>query len=106
MKKKHQVNIQKTLNVSDSGLRMLCCDATRLKAVQLDRTAHVRIRKRGLVKSLASRTITGIVTVFNVRYPALNSSSFVSKKSCPNSNKSQNVQLILSFEKYLRINKS
>lgn len=61
-KKKHQVNMQKDWKlgwlVSKSpGSR----EATRLKVAQLKRISHVRTKKNGLVKSRASRTITGIV---------------------------------------------
>jgi hypothetical protein len=66
MKKRHQVNMQRILKeywwvseVSSEGTR----EATRLKVRQPDRRAHMRTRDRGLVRSLASSTITGMVVV-------------------------------------------
>lgn len=65
MKKKHQMNMQKLLNV----LRCLVFnsvgsnEATRLKVAQPDKTSHVRTKNSGLVKSLASSTITGMSNV-------------------------------------------
>lgn len=87
MKKKHQVNMQRILNdlpkskLDGSLLNSESpSEALRLKVMQPDRTSHVRTKKSGLVKSLASSTITGMVTIRNdpvskeKRYP------FVSKK--------------------------
>lgn len=83
VKKKHQVNIQKFLNMLRcSGFdRFLfnsegSSEATRLNVVQPDKTSHVRTKKRGLVKSLASSTITGIVTVLNVSDPVSNQTRY------------------------------
>lgn len=70
VKKKHHVNMQKILNVLGSGRWLKSsCEATRLKAVQQNKTSNVRTKKRGLVKSLASSTITGIATVLNLSNP-------------------------------------
>lgn len=76
LKKKHQSNMQRILNVLwwsmlDGSLLNSegSSEATRLKVMQPDRTSHVRTRKSGLVKSLASSTITGIATVVNVSDP-------------------------------------
>lgn len=76
VKKKHQVNMQKILNVLRCSLldgyllgSESSSEATRLKVVQPDKTSHVRTKKRGLVKSLASSTITGIVTMLNLSDP-------------------------------------
>lgn len=60
VKKKHQVNMQNILKVLGSECSS---EATRLKVAQLDKTSHVLTKKRGLVKSRASRTITGIVAM-------------------------------------------
>lgn len=74
VKKKHHVNMQKIQNVLMSwGLDGFksegSSEATRLKVVQLDKTSNVRTKKMGLVKSLASSTITGIVTTLNQSNP-------------------------------------
>lgn len=83
MKKKHQVNMQKILNMLRCSYlnRSLCnsefsSEATRLKVIQPDKTSHVRTKKMGLMKSLASSTITGILTVLNRSNPVSKKISF------------------------------
>ncbi|TNN37050.1 hypothetical protein EYF80_052793 [Liparis tanakae] len=93
VKKKHQEDMQKILNVSgcrwwsDELLFDCFSEATRLKVVQPDKTSHVRTRKRGLVKAPASRTITGIVMDLSGRRPG----DEVSKSSGSDS-ETQNLQ--------------
>lgn len=95
VKKKHQMNIQKILKVLFQVVLLCSTEATRLNAVQVVRTSNVRTRKRGLVKSLASSTITGIVTPCTLsdlasssifrrleQYLSLSSSRFIFFISC------------------------
>lgn len=98
-KKKHQVNIQKFLNMlMCSGFdRFLLSaegssEATRLKVVQPDKTSHVLTKKRGLVKSLASSTITGIVKMLNVSDPVSKQTRYPQVR-----------QMILQFLKIFKI---
>lgn len=70
VKKKHQENMQKILNVwkcwwLDEFVSAGSSEATRLKVVPPDKTSHVRTKKRELVKSLVSSTITGIAKMLN-----------------------------------------
>lgn len=61
-KKKHQVDMQKAWKlwwVSEMSLESN--EETRLKVAQLEMISNVRIKKKGLVKSRVSRTITGMV---------------------------------------------
>lgn len=88
MKKKHQVNMQRILNDLptsrlDGSLLKSESEATRLKVMQPDRTSHVRTKKSGLVKSLASSTITGMITMRNVRDPVSKKKRYPSVSNTP-----------------------
>lgn len=115
-KKKHQVNMQKTLNVLKlEGFSSSDVEATRLKTVQLDRISNVRTINSGLLKSRASRTITGMVPVSNLESrasfgvsndPPVPPPLDLYKESVSNDqfptvrlNKQSKLQLILSLEK-------